>query len=49
MFALFQSRYGVDIRKDVAGKKRPATTWDIGAYEFGAGIAPLPPSGVRAD
>jgi hypothetical protein len=49
VFALFQSRYGVDIRKDVAGKKRPATTWDIGAYEFGAGIAPLPPSGVRAD
>jgi hypothetical protein len=39
-FAVFQSRYGIDIRKDIVGTTRPQTTkWDIGAYEF-SGQAP---------
>ena len=36
-FATFQSRYSIDIRKDLAGTTRPQnTTWDIGAYEYTA-------------
>jgi hypothetical protein len=35
VFAAFQSRYGIDIRKDIFGTTRPQTTkWDIGAYEY---------------
>jgi len=34
-FAAFQSRYGIDIRKDINGRSRPQNLWwDIGAYEF---------------
>lgn len=37
-FAAFQTRYGIDIRKDILGTVRPqSTTWDIGAYEYMAG------------
>ena len=43
-FAVFQSRYGIDIRKDIFGGVRPyGTRWDIGAYEFrGGGISGQP-------
>jgi hypothetical protein len=50
VFALFQSRYGLDIRKDVAGTARPQSTrWDIGAYEGSGGgaVGPLAPTNVR--
>jgi hypothetical protein len=49
-FALFQSRYGLDIRKDIVGVVRPQSTrWDIGAYEGSGGSAggPLAPTNVR--
>ena len=37
-FATFQTRYGIDIRKDILGTVRPQqTTWDIGAYEYSPG------------
>jgi len=33
----FQSLYGIDIRKDIAGRSRPAgAAWDIGCYEADA-------------
>ena len=42
-FAAFQSRYGIDIRKDILGTTRPqATKWDIGAYEYRAQSTTLP-------
>jgi len=47
VFATFQTRYGVDIRKDFIGASRPyGSRWDIGAYEYGSGPAlpkPNPP------
>lgn len=47
VFATFQSRYGVDIRKDFIGATRPYNSrWDIGAYEYSSGAAspkPNPP------
>ena len=49
-YDLFQSLYGLDIRKDRAGGARPNGAWDIGAYEFGASAGvptPASPSGVR--
>jgi len=40
-FAVFQARYGVDIRKDFIAAVRPQnTTWDIGAYEYGGSAQP---------
>lgn len=43
-FAAFQARYGFSIRKDFAGTARPqGTRWDIGAYEYYSGGAPVPP------
>ncbi|MCR4275690.1 MAG: hypothetical protein NUV83_03005 [Candidatus Wolfebacteria bacterium] len=47
VFATFQSRYGVDIRKDFAGSTRPSgARWDIGAYEYvsGAPVDTTPPA-----
>jgi hypothetical protein len=43
-FAAFQSRYGIDIRKDFTGGARPAvaTDWDIGAFEVRSGDAAAP-------
>jgi hypothetical protein len=33
-YATFQALYGIDIRKDKAGRARPqGAGWDIGAYE----------------
>ncbi len=52
-FAAYQSRYGVDIRRDLAGVRRPQQSrWDIGAYEFGSGtpvVSPNPPSNLRVN
>lgn len=33
-YAIFQSRYGIDIRKDFNGAPRPNGAWDIGAFEY---------------
>lgn len=51
-FAAFQSRYGIDIRRDMAQTSRPQSTgWDIGAYEstYGGGTSrtPNPPTSVQ--
>ena len=54
-FAIFHSRYGIDIRKDIAGEIRPQGSWDIGAFEFPQGVVdrpiriPLPPTDVRVN
>ncbi len=35
VYAEFQARYGIDIRRDAAGTERPqGSAWDIGAYEL---------------
>ncbi len=37
-YATFQQLYGIDIRKDKAGRARPqGAAWDMGAYEFASG------------
>ncbi|MBE0568479.1 MAG: hypothetical protein IH577_02230 [Deltaproteobacteria bacterium] len=42
-FAAFQARYGFGIKKDFAGTARPqGTRWDIGAFEYPSGGAPVP-------
>lgn len=47
-YARFQERYGLNIRFDILGTPRPqGKGWDIGAYEFIAGRAPAPPTGLR--
>jgi len=44
----FQSRYGIDIRKDAAGVTRPAgAKFDAGALEFGGTGRPSAPAGLR--
>lgn len=49
-FATYQTRYGVDIRKDFLGTTRPyGTRWDMGAYEFNDGAVqryPNPPTNL---
>jgi hypothetical protein len=49
--AAYQTRYGVDIRRDLNGVRRPQNSrWDIGAYESDANvISPSPPSNLRAN
>lgn len=43
-FALFQSRYGLDIRKDILGITRPqGGHWDIGSHEFADGHGDVVP------
>ncbi len=50
IFAAFQSRYGIDIRKDILGVSRPQNTWDIGAFEYnpsgGDTTPPAAPTGL---
>ena len=48
-FASYQSRYGVNIRKDFFGNSRPslATDWDLGAYEYTSENGMSPPRSVR--
>ena len=41
VYAIFQKLYGLDIRRDRAGKTRPMSGRSIGAYE-GTGVAPQP-------
>jgi hypothetical protein len=50
-FATYQSRYGVDLRYDLARTRRPQSTrWDIGAFESTANvISPNPPTNLRAN
>jgi hypothetical protein len=48
-FSAFQTRYGIDLRKDMAGTARPqGAAWDIGAHEYSDGStdtsAPAAPS-----
>jgi hypothetical protein len=43
-FTVFQTRYGLDIRRDIRGNARPNGTWDIGAIEYSTGILPLAPA-----
>jgi hypothetical protein len=46
-FAAFQTRYGLDIRKDILGGTRPYNSrWDMGAYEYGATSGSTPPTGI---
>jgi hypothetical protein len=46
VYATFQSRYGIDIQRDVAASVRPVGPWDMGAYE----ITPTPvPTAALAD
>lgn len=42
VFATFESRYGINIRKDFVNAYRPAsaTDWDLGAYEYVAAGSP---------
>jgi len=41
VYATFQSLYGIDIQKDIAGTTRPINSlWDIGAYEYNEAVAP---------
>jgi hypothetical protein len=42
-FGAFHSRYGIDLRRDMTGRRRPqGGRWDIGAFEApGIGIAPF--------
>jgi hypothetical protein len=40
IYASFLSRYGVDISKDITGEARPASKWDMGAYEISGPAAP---------
>lgn len=52
VFGDFQSRYGIDIKKDILGVLRPQdSSWDIGAYEYsstGADVtAPVNPTGLN--
>jgi len=50
-FAVFQARYGLDIRRDLAGTARPQRgKWDAGAYEARAptGTRPAAPTGLSA-
>lgn len=50
-FATYQSRYGVDIRKDFVGTARPlGARWDMGAYEYDSGVvlrSPNPPTNLQ--
>lgn len=44
VFATFQARYGLDIRRDMRGNRRPNGTWDMGALEAVTGPTPLSPA-----
>lgn len=50
-FNTFLTRYGMDIRKDKAGRARPqGSGWDMGAYEYwpgGGTMSPAPPKRLR--
>lgn len=50
-YATFQSRYIIDIKKDILGTTRPQDSgWDIGAYEFQDNItSPISPSGLAVE
>jgi len=50
VYAIFQQRYGLDIRKDTNNIARPATGRSIGAYESSNTVAvkkPNPPSNIQ--
>ena len=36
VYDLFQSRYGIDIKKDFDGNSRPTGNWSVGAYQYDA-------------
>ncbi len=43
IYDVFQSLYGIDIKKDRDGNSRPVgSAWDIGAYEYTGGYNPTP-------
>jgi hypothetical protein len=43
-YQTFQTLYGLNIKKDLAGATRPnGSAWDIGAYEYNGTIPPPPP------
>lgn len=51
VYNIFLNRYGLDIRKDVAGTARPqSSAFDIGAYEYVSQVAlqpPVPPTVLK--
>jgi hypothetical protein len=48
LYIEFQARFGIDIRRDIHGATRPAgNAWDVGAYEYSAGISPPGPPKVE--
>lgn len=50
-FAAFQTRYGIDIRKDMRGVTRPQMgRWDLGAFESPySGVYPSAPTGLQVN
>jgi hypothetical protein len=45
VYALFQTTFGLDIRRDFNGVVRPQSTiWDIGAFELSTGVDTTPPT-----
>lgn len=50
VYATFQTRYGLNIRKDADGATRPyGGAYDIGPYEFGgtSSTTPVAPTNLR--
>jgi hypothetical protein len=50
-FAAFQTRYGIDIRKDIRGVTRPQQVrWDLGAFESPySGVYPSAPTSLQVN
>jgi hypothetical protein len=49
VYATFQSRYGIDLAKDISLTPRPQNgVWDIGAYEFTDTLTPPAPTTLPA-
>ena len=50
-FAAFQTRYGIDIRKDIRGVTRPQQgRWDLGAFESPySGVYPSAPTSLQVN
>jgi hypothetical protein len=47
-YATYQQLYGIDIRRDKAGRTRPqGAGWDVGAYEYPTSPGTTPPAGPK--
>jgi hypothetical protein len=48
-YTTFQQLYGIDIRRDKAGRTRPqGAGWDVGAYEYPTSPGTTPPAGPKS-